>query len=123
MIPKRGGPETADLEHAYNRPMHRALVVLALGSCWRAVSAQSTDPCGATLDNGLRVLLLEDHRSPIVTFQIGIGSAAQRAAGRTGIAHFLEHMMFKGTPSYGPRQFAQLVEQNGGRTTPSHRRT
>jgi zinc protease len=37
------------------------------------------------------------------------------ARGRTGLAHFLEHMMFKGTPTYGPRQFSRLVEQNGGR--------
>ncbi len=69
----------------------------------------------ATLDNGLRVLLLEDHRSPIVTFQVWyrVGSRNDER-GRTGIAHFLEHMMFKGTPTYGPRSFARLVEQNGG---------
>ena len=69
----------------------------------------------ATLDNGLRVLLLEDHRSPIVSFQMWyrVGSRNE-VPGSTGLAHFLEHMMFKGTPTYGPRQFAQLVEQNGG---------
>jgi zinc protease len=69
----------------------------------------------ATLDNGLRVLLLEDHRSPIVTFQVWyrVGSRNERR-GATGIAHFLEHLMFKGTPAHGPRQFARLVEQNGG---------
>ena len=69
----------------------------------------------ATLDNGLRVLLLEDHRSPIVSFQVWyrVGSRNEQR-GHTGIAHFLEHMMFKGTPTYGPRSFARLVEQNGG---------
>ena len=69
----------------------------------------------ATLDNGLRVLLLEDQRSPIVSFQVWyrVGSRNEQR-GATGIAHFLEHMMFKGTPTYGPRQFARLVEQNGG---------
>ena len=69
----------------------------------------------ATLDNGLRVLLLEDHRSPIVSFQVWyrVGSRNE-ARGATGIAHLLEHMMFKGTPTHGPRQFARIVEQNGG---------
>ena len=89
-----------------------AMVVLLTTPAW----AQSTDAVVATtLDNGLRVLLLEDHRSPIVSFQMWyrVGSRNERP-GATGIAHFLEHMMFKGTPTYGPRQFAQLVEQNGG---------
>jgi zinc protease len=69
----------------------------------------------ATLDNGLRVILLEDHRSPIVSFQVWyrVGSRNEQR-GATGIAHFLEHLMFKGTPRHGPRQFARLVEQNGG---------
>jgi zinc protease len=68
-----------------------------------------------TLDNGLRVLLLEDHRSPIVSVQVWYRAGSRdEARGATGIAHFLEHLMFKGTPRYGPRQFAQLVEQNGG---------
>jgi zinc protease len=69
----------------------------------------------ATLDNGLRVLLLEDHRSPIVSFQVWyrVGSRNE-ARGATGIAHFLEHLMFKGTPTHGRGQFARLVEQNGG---------
>ena len=69
----------------------------------------------ATLPNGLRVLLLEDWRSPIVSFQVWyrVGSRDERR-GATGIAHLLEHMMFKGTPTYGPRQFARIVEQNGG---------
>ncbi|PYN44391.1 MAG: insulinase family protein [Candidatus Rokuibacteriota bacterium] len=68
-----------------------------------------------TLDNGLRVLLLEDHRSPIVSFQVWyrVGSRNEQR-GATGIAHFLEHMMFKGTPTRGPKQFARLVEENGG---------
>ena len=68
-----------------------------------------------TLENGLRVLLLEDHRSPIVSFQVWyrVGSRNEQR-GATGIAHFLEHMMFKGTRAHGPREFARLVEQQGG---------
>jgi zinc protease len=78
--------------------------------------AHAADPVvAATLDNGLRVLLLEDHRSPIVSFQVWyrVGSRNEQR-GATGIAHFLEHLMFKGTPTHGPKQFARLVEQNGG---------
>src|SRR5437762_6924711 len=88
------------------------LVPLLLG--W--APAQAADAVvAATLDNGLRVLLLEDHRSPIVSFQVWyrVGSRDERR-GATGIAHFLEHLMFKGTPTHGRGQFARLVEQNGG---------
>src|SRR5262252_8475185 len=69
----------------------------------------------ATLDNGLRVLVLEDHRSPVVSVQLWyrVGSRNERP-GATGLAHFLEHMMFKGTTTYGKGEFARLVEQNGG---------
>ncbi len=50
-----------------------------------------------------------------MSFQVwyGVGSRNERP-GATGLAHLLEHMMFKGTPTYGPRMFATLVEQNGG---------
>ncbi len=69
----------------------------------------------ATLDNGLRILVLEDHRSPIATIQTWykVGSRDE-SPGATGLAHFLEHMMFKGTPTYGKGQFAHVVEENGG---------
>jgi zinc protease len=81
----------------------------------QAPSASTGAVVATTLDNGLRVLLLEDRRSPIVSVQLWyrVGSRNERA-GATGIAHFLEHMMFKGTHRYGPRQYARLIEQNGG---------
>ena len=68
-----------------------------------------------TLDNGLRVLLLEDHRSPIVSLQLlyRVGSRNE-ARGATGIAHFLEHLMFRGTPTNPPGAYARIVERNGG---------
>jgi zinc protease len=69
----------------------------------------------ATLDNGLRVLLQEDHRSPVASLQVWyrVGSRDERV-GLTGLSHYLEHMMFKGTPTYGPRIFSKLVEASGG---------
>src|SRR6267143_2008217 len=88
------------------------LLVLVAGGA----AAQSGERVlASTLDNGLRVLLQEDHRSPIVSFQMWyrVGSRNE-ARGATGIAHFLEHLMFKGTPTHGQGEFARLVEQNGG---------
>jgi zinc protease len=70
----------------------------------------------ATLDNGLRVLVQEDPRNPIVAVQVfyRVGSRNERP-GATGLAHFLEHMMFKGTPTRGRGEISRLIEQNGGR--------
>ncbi len=97
------------------------LLLLLLGGSLPAASVaraaeSALDVAEATLDNGLRVLVLEDHRSPVVSVQIWyrVGSRNERP-GATGLAHFLEHMMFKGTPAHGKGEFARLVEQNGGR--------
>jgi len=67
------------------------------------------------LPNGLKVLLMENHKSPVVTIQIWyrVGSRNERL-GKTGLSHMLEHMMFKGTKKYGIKQFSQIVQRNGG---------
>ena len=67
------------------------------------------------LSNVLKVLLKEEHKSPVVTFQIWykVGSRNEKL-GTTGISHVLEHMMFKGTKKYGPKTFSQTVMRNGG---------
>ena len=92
-----------------------AAALLAAGGSMPATSAAAPIVLEATLDNGLRVLVLEDHRNPIASVQIWyrVGSRNERP-GATGLAHFLEHMMFKGTPTHGKGEFARLVEQNGG---------
>jgi zinc protease len=94
------------------------LIVVATALLSGAVAraaAPALDVTEATLDNGLRVLVLEDHRSPVVAIQVWyrVGSRNERP-GATGLAHFLEHMMFKGTPQHGKGEFSRLVEQNGG---------
>lgn len=68
-----------------------------------------------TLDNGLKVLISEDHKVPLATFQIWyrVGSRDEQS-GKTGLSHFLEHMMFKGTPKYGSKVFSLIVQRNGG---------
>src|SRR5712691_5511313 len=80
-----------------------------------ALAASPSPVTDLTLDNGLRVLVLEDHRNPIVTVQTWyrVGSRNE-VPGKTGLAHFLEHLMFKGTPTHGKGQFARTVERNGG---------
>ncbi len=96
--------------------MRIVVALLSIVLLLAASAAPAADRVVAsTLDNGLRVLLLEDHRSPIVSFQVWyrVGSRDEHR-GATGIAHFLEHLMFKGTPARGPKQFARLVEENGG---------
>ncbi len=67
------------------------------------------------LPNGLKVLLKEVHKAPVVTFQIWykVGSRNE-TLGKTGKSHMLEHMMFKGAKKYGPKQFSQTVMRNGG---------
>ena len=67
------------------------------------------------LQNGLRLLVKEDHRAPVVVSQVWykVGSAYE-PAGLTGISHALEHMMFKGTKEHGPGEFSRLVAVNGG---------
>jgi zinc protease len=69
-----------------------------------------------TLANGLQVVVLPSSRAPIVTqFVIYKVGSADEVYGKTGIAHFLEHMMFKGTALVGPTEFSRTVSKNGGR--------
>ena len=69
------------------------------------------------LNNGLKVFLLEDHKSPAVTFQVWyrVGSRNEKD-GKSGLSHFLEHMMFKGTPSVKPEEYSRIIAKNGGRS-------
>lgn len=67
------------------------------------------------LKNGLKVIIIEDNKSPLVTFQIWyrVGSKDE-PVGKTGLSHLLEHMMFKGTSNYGPKEFSAIIQRNGG---------
>jgi len=69
------------------------------------------------LDNGLKILLLENHKSPAVTLQVWyrVGSRNEKD-GKSGLAHFLEHMMFKGTPTTKPEEYSRIIAKNGGRS-------
>jgi zinc protease len=67
------------------------------------------------LNNGLKVLIVEEHKAPVATFQVWyrVGSKDE-PAGKSGLSHLLEHMMFKGTKRYGPSALSRLVQKNGG---------
>jgi len=68
-----------------------------------------------TLSNGLKVILLENPKAPLVTFQVWyrVGSRNEEL-GKTGLSHVLEHMMFKGTEKVSGEEFSRIVEENGG---------
>jgi zinc protease len=67
------------------------------------------------LPNGLKVILLENHKAPLVTFQVWyrVGSRNEEW-GKTGLSHVLEHMMFKGTEKVGAEEFLRIIQENGG---------
>ncbi len=68
-----------------------------------------------TLDNGLRVLVREDHRAPVAVQMLWYKAGSyDEAPGQTGIAHVLEHMMFKGTENFSAGDFSRLVRRFGG---------
>ena len=67
------------------------------------------------LDNGMQVVLVSDHRAPVVSHMVWykVGSADE-PLGQSGIAHFLEHLMFKGTKNYPEGEIMEIVARNGG---------
>ena len=75
----------------------------------------SQPPATFTLGNGLQVLVIPDHRTPVVTQMIWykVGSADE-TPGKSGLAHFLEHLMFKGTSKHPAGEFSQTVLRIGG---------
>jgi zinc protease len=67
------------------------------------------------LENGLTVLIHEDHTMPMINYQqwFRVGSSFENP-GRTGLAHFFEHLMFKGTTKYPAGEIDKLIQMNGG---------
>jgi zinc protease len=67
------------------------------------------------LKNGLKVLLIESHKSPVVSVQMWVKTgSADEAQGEEGLSHFIEHLVFKGTQKYGVGEIASTVESSGG---------
>src|ERR671936_189420 len=85
------------------------------GSAFAQTTVTSERPASFTLDNGLQVVVIPDHRTPVVTQMIWykVGSADE-TPGKSGLAHFLEHLMFKGTAKNPAGRFSQVVATIGG---------
>lgn len=73
------------------------------------------DPTTFSLDNGMQVVVVENHRAPVVAhwvwYRVG---TADSPAGKSGLPHYLEHLMFKGTEKIPPGEFSKIVARHGG---------
>jgi zinc protease len=92
-----------------------ALLPALIGSADAQNGGKQQPPASFTLQNGLQVLVIPDHRTPVVTQMIWykVGSADE-TPGKSGLAHFLEHLMFKGTAKHPAGEFSKTVLQVGG---------
>ncbi len=96
--------------------MRRAALFLALALTFIVRPALATEKVtDFVLDNGMQVVVIEDHRAPLAVHMVWYraGSADERP-GASGAAHFLEHMMFRGTETRAPGEFSERVAANGG---------
>ena len=89
--------------------------VLTSGAALAQTTVTSAPPASFTLSNGMQVVVIPDHRTPVVTEMIWykVGSADE-TPGKSGLAHFLEHLMFKGTSKHPVGEFSQTVLRVGG---------
>jgi zinc protease len=87
------------------------LIGLASGAHAGIADAVKTE----TLPNGLKVLVLENHKAPVATLSImyRVGSRNEQF-GKTGISHLCEHLMFRGTNKLKPEEFSNIIQENGG---------
>lgn len=92
------------------------LVLLGLAMAPARAAQPYTERVRETvLPNGLKLLLLEDHKAPVAVLQVWyrVGSRNEQL-GRTGLSHLLEHLMFKGTKKVGPEEYSRIIQHNGG---------
>ena len=102
-------------------PLHalsRFLAAVALTALLLAPAGSRAavfDPKSFTLENGLQVVVVENPRIPVVTHMVWYRTgSADEPRGKSGIAHFLEHLMFRGTETLAPGEFSRIVNRNGG---------
>lgn len=90
-------------------------VVQALGTTLADLPEFGNNFSSFMLDNGMQVVVIPDHRAPVVTHMVWYKvGAADEKLGQSGIAHFLEHLMFKGTKSHPDGEFSKIVASIGG---------
>ncbi|MEM1316442.1 MAG: pitrilysin family protein [Pseudomonadota bacterium] len=91
-------------------------VALAVPSAMLGAAAQAAPRVSDfMLDNGMKGIVIEDRRAPVVTHMVWYRvGAADEPPGKTGIAHFVEHLMFKGTDEIPDAEFSKIIAANGG---------
>ena len=96
-------------------PLCSLALAASAGGALAQTTVTSAPPATFTLGNGLQVVVIPDHRTPVVTQMIWykVGSADE-TPGKSGLAHFLEHLMFKGTSKHPAGEFSQTVLRIGG---------
>lgn len=93
----------------------RTLMLTLTAVLGTTANAAEDNVTGFTLDNGLDVVVIEDHRAPAVTHMMWYNvGAADEPTGKSGIAHLLEHLMFKATDELASGEFSEVVAANGG---------
>jgi zinc protease len=99
----------------FSRVLVEAVLLSGLVSAVSPVQAQVFNPETFTLKNGMQVVVVPNHRVPVVSHMVfyKVG-AADEVQGKTGLAHMVEHMMFKGTKAVPAGAFSQIVASNGG---------
>ena len=92
-----------------------AVIALITIAVQRGANAEVYGADTFTLDNGMQVVVVPNHRSPVVSHMVWyrVGSADE-PPGKSGIAHFLEHLLFKGTPRFPEGAMTDIVARNGG---------
>ncbi|MBS8227493.1 M16 family metallopeptidase [Vannielia litorea] len=96
-------------------PIRRAGAALAAALAFTALPAAAEEVTTFSLENGMDVVVIEDHRAPVVVNMVWYRTgAADEPPGKSGIAHFLEHLLFQGTDDLAPGEFSRVVEANGG---------
>lgn len=89
-----------------------AILALIIGATGPALADQVTT---GRLDNGMEIVVIEDHRAPVAVHMLWYrAGSADEPAGASGIAHFLEHLMFKATDTMASGEFSDVVAANGG---------
>ena len=88
---------------------------LTMGSAFTASAQESGNVSTFSLDNGMEVVVIEDHRAPVVVHMVWYrAGAADEQPGVSGVAHFLEHLLFKATDTLASGEFSETVAANGG---------
>ena len=100
--------------------MPRLSVLAALAACLLSLTLRAAHANEAvshfTLDNGMEVIVVEDHRAPVVQHMVWYrAGSADEPRGASGVAHFLEHLLFKATDKLEAGEFSAVVAANGGR--------